>query len=357
MGLIGFVLAPILYRQPVTLMTPGAFVRRPAVWLQTISRHQGTVTFAPNFAYGLAARRVRDSELAGIDLSSLRLAGCGAEPVQAATLRAFARRFEPYGFSPRAFAPAYGMAESTLAISFGRGIEVDRVQREALVSEGHAVPVPGEAGGDGAMEVVGCGRAFPGHAVSVVAPDARLPLPERRIGEIVVSGPSVASGYFGDPAATAATFAGGRLATGDLGYLADGQLFVCGRRKDLLVVNGRKYHPQDVEWAAATVEGVREGKVVAFSTTLPGWEREAVVVAVETRTDVPPARLTVQVRAAVKRAVGLHVDEVVAAASGALPKTTSGKAQRALARSLYLAGAFGGPARPAAAAPDTSEAA
>jgi fatty-acyl-CoA synthase len=365
MGLIGFVLAPIFYGQPVTLLTPTAFVRRPALWLQTLARHRGTVTFAPNFAYGLAARRVRDADMEGLDLSALRVAGCGAEPVHASTLRAFARRFAPYGFSAAAFRPSYGMAESTLAIAFGRGLVVDRVRRDALSGEGRAVPagsagsaVPpdggaagrpapeaedgadGADGADGVVEVVGCGRAFPGHAVRIAGPDGDS-LPERRVGEIAVRGPSVSPGYFRDPAATAATFDAGWLRTGDLGYLAGGQLFVCGRRKDLIVVNGRKYHPQDVEWAAGVVPGVREGKVVAFSTTPPGWEREAVVVALETRADVPLDDLGPRVRSAVSRATGLRVDVVLGAESGALPKTSSGKAQRALTRTLYLAGALG----------------
>ena len=373
MGLIGFVLAPIYYGQPVSLLTPAAFVRRPALWLQTIARHRGTVTFAPNFAYGLAARRVRDADLEGLDLSALRLAGCGAEPVHASTLRDFARRFAPYGFSAAAFAPSYGMAESTLAIAFGRGLRVDRVRRDALTAGGRAVPAapaaPPAAPPAGvavaapepeAVELVGCGAPFPGHALRIVDAAGR-PLPERRVGEIAVRGPSVAAGYFRDPAATAATFRDGWLRSGDLGYLAGGQLFVCGRRKDLLVVNGRKYHPQDVEWAAGAVPGVREGKVVAFSTTPPGWEREAVVVAVETRSEVTPEALGPQLRAAVARATGLQVDVVLGAESGSLPKTSSGKAQRALARSLYLSGALGdriwAPAWAAGGAPAPQEAA
>jgi fatty-acyl-CoA synthase len=335
MGLIGFVLAPILHRQPVTLLPTRAFARNPTVWLRTISRHRGTVTFAPNFAYGLATRRVRDGELAGLDLSCLRVAGCGAEPIQAETLRAFAERFAACGFRADAFRPSYGLAESTLAISLGRGIPVDRVDREAL-AEGRAEPRADRE----AVELVGCGRPFPRHRLRIVEPATGAALPPRAVGEIVVRGPSVTDGYAGDPAATAEARLGGWLRTGDLGYLADGQLFVCGRRKDLIVVNGRKYAPQDVEWAAGAVEGVRAGSVVAFGLPAEGGQRELVVVVAEARRGAPAERVALDVQRAVHRALALPVDRVVLVEPGALPKTSSGKLRRASARARYLAGAL-----------------
>jgi fatty-acyl-CoA synthase len=344
MGLIGFVLAPILHRQPVTLLPPRAFVRNPAIWLKTISRHRGTVTFAPNFAYALAARRLHEGELAALDLSCLRVAGCGAEPIQAETLRAFARRFAAAGFRAEAFRPSYGLAESTLAVSLGRGIPVDRIDRAAL-AEGRAEPVA-----DGcALELVGCGRPFPGHALRIVDPATGRALPERSVGEILVRGPSVMARYVGDTAATAEARVGPWLRTGDLGYLADRQLFVCGRRKDLIVVSGRKYAPQDVEWAAGEVDGVRAGSLVAFALPADGGERERVVVVAEVRRRAAADQVTADIRRAVHRALALPVDQVVLVEPGALPKTSSGKLRRASTRALYLSGALG-QRRPAGAA-------
>jgi fatty-acyl-CoA synthase len=338
MGLIGFVLAPILHRQSVSLLPPRAFVRNPLVWLKTISRHRGTVTFAPNFAYGLVTKRVRDGDLSELDLSSLRIAGCGAEPIQAETLSAFARRFAVCGFRADAFRPSYGLAESTLAVSIGHGISVDRVDREAL-ARGWAEPSQRLD----ALELVGCGRAFPGHALRVVDPATGAPLPPRSVGEVVVRGPSVMQRYVGDATATDEARIGGWLRTGDLGYVADGQLVVCGRRKDLIVVAGRKYVPQDIEWAASAVQGVRAGGVVAFGLPAEGGEREPIVVLVEARRGAPAALVGPEVQRAVHRALALAVDRVVLLEPGALPKTSSGKLQRARARALYLAGAFDAP--------------
>jgi acyl-CoA synthetase (AMP-forming)/AMP-acid ligase II len=333
MGLIGFVLAPIHHRVPVTFLPPTMFLKQPASWLQYLSAHRGTITYGPNFAYAIAAKRVRDRDLKGVDLSSVRVAGCGAEPIQASTLRAFAERFGPHGFREGAFVPSYGMAESTLAIAFSQGVTTDRVRAEALWGEGHAEPAQTD---DEAVEIVECGSAFPGHEIRIVDPETRAPLGERRVGEIQVRGPSVMPGYFDNPEATArALDSEGWLSTGDLGYLAEGRLVICGRQKDVLIVNGRNYYPQDLEWAASSVEGIRAGNTVAFSTYRQGLGREAIVVLCETRQREGRDELARQVKHEIHRATGLMVDEVEVLDAGTIPKTSSGKVQRAKARSQF----------------------
>lgn len=336
MGLIGFVLAPIHHQVPVTFLSPLMFLKAPGTWLEYLSKHRGTITYGPNFAYALATKRVRERELANIDLSALRVAGCGAEPIQADTLRAFAARFAPYGFREQAFVPSYGMAESTLAISFARGIPTDVVHPESLWSEGRAKPCPDANGNADALEIVGCGTAFRDHEIRVVDPETGDPLPERQVGEIEVRGPSVMPGYFENPEASAeALSAEGWLHTGDLGYLNDEQLFICGRKKDVLIVNGRNYYPQDLEWAASSVDGIRAGNVIALATYREGLGREAVIVLAETRKTEGQDDLAKEAKRAIQQATSLMVDEVHLLESGTLPKTSSGKVQRSKARQQF----------------------
>ncbi len=338
MGLIGFVMAPIYHVVPVTFLSPMSFLKRPVRWLQLLSEHRGTITYAPNFAYALAVKRVRDRDLQGLDLSCVRAAGCGAEPIQAETLRRFAERFGEVGFRESAYVPSYGMAEHTLAISFARGLPTDTVLAERLWGEG--VAEAAEPGAEGTVELVGCGRPFPRHEIRVVDPEEGHPLPERRVGELQLRGPSVMSGYFQDPEATAEALSeDGWLSTGDLGYLADGQVFVCGRKKDVLIVHGKNYYPQDLEWAASRVERVRTGNVIAFATYREGLGREAVVVLAETREPEESwSQIASEVRDTIQRSLGLGVDEVTMLPAGTLPKTSSGKVQRSRARQLYEAG-------------------
>ena len=341
MGLIGFVLAPIHYRVPITFIPPLMFLKRPASWLEYLSKHRGTITYGPNFAYAIATKRVRDRDLEGLDLSCVRIAGCGAEPIQAETLRAFAHKFGQVGFRAEAFVPSYGMAENTLAIAFSRGIPTDTVHADPLWGEGLAEPVPEGAAVESldAVEIVGCGEAFPGHGIRIVDPETRVPLPERRVGEIQLSGPSVMQGYFEDPESTQKTIdEEGWLSTGDLGYLADDQIFICGRQKDVIIVNGKNYYPQDLEWVAGEVDGVRTGNAIAFATHRPGLAREAVVVVAETRDADGHDDLARKVTAAVQQSTGLTVDEVAIVEAGTIPKTSSGKVQRRKARELFESG-------------------
>ncbi len=338
MGLIGFVLAPIHHQVPVTFMSPLMFLKRPATWLEYLSKHRGTITYGPNFAYAIATKRVRERDMEGLDLSCVRIAGCGAEPIQAETLRAFVKKFGEVGFRQSAFVPSYGMAENTLAIAFSNGIPTDVVDSEKLWAEGAAVPADG--GGDAeTVEIVGCGAAFPNHDIRIVDPETRAPLPERRVGEIQVKGPSVMPGYFEDEESTRQTIdPEGWLSTGDLGYLADRQIFICGRKKDVIIVNGKNYYPQDLEWVAGEVEGIRTGNAIAFASYREGLGREAVVVVAETREKDGHDALATQVKNAVYQTTGLMVDEVAVVEAGTIPKTSSGKVQRQKARQLYESG-------------------
>lgn len=361
MGLIGFVVAPLYHRNTITFLPPLLFLKRPARWLEAISRHRGSISFGPNFAYALCVKRVKESELSGIDLSSWRVAGCGAEPIRAENLRAFAAKFEPYGFSERAFICSYGMAESTLAISFSRagtGISTDKVDGDALWSKGVAEPVAASAAAEGAVspregavspqeerafEVVSCGPPFDDHEVGVFAVEdeaSATPLGERQVGELRLRGPSVMRGYYNEPEITRQAFAGGWLKTGDLGYIAGGNVHICGRSKEVIIVNGRNYYPQDLEWEASRVEGVRKGNVIAFGTMKPYNDRERVVIVFETmvRDEAGKVALAGEVRRVVQQALGLTVDDVLPVALGVLPKTSSGKLQRAATRGLYEKG-------------------
>ncbi len=337
MGLIGFVLTPLVNTIQVTFMSPLQFLKRPAVWLQAMSRYKGTITFGPNFSYALCVKRVRDRELEGVDLSSWRVAGCGAEPIRAETLENFAQHFARIGFRKEAFYPAYGLAESTLAVAFSRGVPTDSVEPAALWEEGKAVPANGA---DGALRIVNCGPAFEGHEIAIFAMDddnGGTRLPERTVGEIRLRGPSVSQGYYLEPEASAKAFVDGWFRTGDLGYLANGNVFICGRQKEVIIVNGRNFYPQDIEWEASQVDGVRKGNVIAFGTRGPDDDAEFVVVALETAvTDLEQhATMASEIRARVQERIGITINDVVVLAAGALPKTSSGKLQRTRTRDLY----------------------
>jgi fatty-acyl-CoA synthase len=350
MGLIGFVFAPIAYEtRGILFISPLLFLKRPAIWLRQLSEFKASITFAPNFAYGLCTTRVKDSELEGVDLSTLQVAGCGAEPIQHGTLRAFADRYAAHGLRPSALLPCYGMAEHTLAVTFVGREEELKAERVAAASlaEGHARPASPDAQ---AVEVVCCGRTFPGHALRIVDA-AGQPLPEREVGQIELQGPSVMQGYYHDPERTAEALHGGWLKTGDLGYLSAGELYVCGRVKDLIIVNGRNYYPQDLEWQASQVEGVRRGNVVAFGLQHPDLGREYVVVAAELRAPAEDAAaeetLRQQIQAQILAALSLRVDEIVLLAPGSLPKTSSGKLQRSKTTEMFAEGKLGKSGGPA----------
>jgi fatty-acyl-CoA synthase len=348
MGLIGFVLAPIYYTVPVVYLPALLFLKRPVSWLQTFTRHKANIAYAPNFGYALCVKRIKQPDLEGIDLSSWRVAGCGAEPIRPETLEGFCDAFAGVGFRKEAFLPSYGMAESSLAVAFSeldQGMRTLSVDGPSLWEKGEAAPSADDA--DGVVRLVSCGKEFPEHSIRIFDIDdaaSERPLPERRVGEIRIAGPSVMRGYWEDAERTREAFAGSFLRTGDLGFLADGHVFVCGRSKEVVIVNGRNYYPQDMEWEAGKVAGVRRGNVVAFGARDPSGverDRERVVLAFEVQEPErlgQSAKLCTEVRQAVQEGIGLTLDDIVALPPGALPKTSSGKLQRAKTRELYETG-------------------
>ncbi|GAJ84919.1 putative acyl-CoA synthase [Nocardia brasiliensis NBRC 14402] len=354
MGLVGFVLAPLLIGVPVSFVPTRAFVRRPGLWLRAMSERRATISFAPNFAYALSARRTSPEEIAALRLDHVRVLGCGAEPINHAVLQHFLSTFAPAGLQPEALTPCYGLAEATLAVALAppdHPYRVDRI-RAGELSGGRAVPFDPEIAAPVSAEpencptpviseesatIVSCGPPLAGHQI-VVRDDVGEAVAERSIGEIWVRGPSIAYAYLGAVSATHHTFrSDGWLRTGDLGYLADGELFVTGRVKDLLILNGRNIDPQRVEWVAETVAGVRAGGVVAC--TRPGSGSEELVVVAECRT-AETTEIPAALREAVAAALGIPVHDVVTVAPGTVPRTTSGKPRRQETRRRYLEGAL-----------------
>ncbi len=351
MGLIGFVLSPVVNKVPVVFLPPLLFLKRPISWFQAFTRHKGTIAYAPNFAFALCMKRIKDKELEGIDLSTWRVAGCGAEPIRPETLESFAERFSKLGFNKNALLPSYGMAESSLAISFtelGEGMKTVSVDGDTLWAENQMKLVPEDDAK--AVRLVSCGPHFPKHEIAAfnVADDSQLP--ESKVGELRIKGPSVMSGYWEDVERTKESFdPNGWLKTGDLGFLHEGHVFICGRSKEVIIVNGRNYYPQDIEWEASLADGVRKGNVVAFGARdNVERDRERVVVAFECQDvaktaeskdlAVEKAAVVQAVRKAVQDGMALTLDDVVPLAPGVLPKTSSGKLQRAKTRELYESG-------------------
>ncbi len=336
MGLLGLLTIPMITGAPLALAGPQDFLSAPARWVEWMSHFHGTATAGPNFSYALAARALR--RLTGLDLSSWRIALNGAEPVDPATVEAFCAHGAAHGLAPGAAFPAFGMAEVTIGATFpepGTGLRTDVVDRRVLEADRYAAP---SLEGPGTRALALLGRPIGDLEIRICDPVQGTPMIEREVGELQIRGSSVTSGYYKHPVATAAAFDGEWLKTGDLGYLVDGELVVCGRLKDVIIVGGRNVFPEDVERAAASVEGVRAGNVIAFG--VEGRRgREAVIVVAETRSGDPqPIRKAVVAR--VLDAVGLPPEEVVLVPPGSLPKTSSGKLQRALCRSRYLESAL-----------------
>lgn len=329
MGLIGFILGTLISDIPVVILPTETFARGPRIWLETIHKHRGTITYAPNFAFALATKRVRDKDLADLDLSCLRIAGCGAEPINAQVMRDFAARFASAGLRANALVPSYGMAEATLAITFhpqGTPFLTDRVDAQALKNGNATASLASDS-----VELVSCGVTFREHEVRVVDDQGKR-VSERKVGEITFRGPSVTAGYYNSAEATADTFRNGWLHTGDLGYVADGNLYVCGRIKDLIIIRGANFYPQDIEWAVSEVEGVRRGNVVAFSTQRDG--EETLVIAAEGNSG-DAADIRTAIASKVAEVIGLKVGHVAVTRVGSLPKTSSGKVQRRKTKRMW----------------------
>ncbi|MGI8840628.1 MAG: fatty acyl-AMP ligase [Caulobacteraceae bacterium] len=339
MGLVGMLLSSLAFQVSIDLMPTGAFVRRPSLWLDLISKRRATISYAPTFGYDLAARR--GPPAGDLDLSSWRVAGLGGDMIRPEPLRVFSEAFAAAGFDPRAFVASYGMAEATLALTLspvGQGLRTDMADIDRLERDAVAAPPAGSKAR--AREFALCGAVLAGHRMEV-RDDAGRPLGDRRIGAIFAAGPSLMKTYFGEPAETAKVLSpDGWLNTGDLGYRLDGQIVITGRAKDLIIVNGRNVWPQDLEWTVERdVAGVRGGDVAVFSISEADGER--VVALVQCRAGEAAAREALRAAAAnlIRSRHGLDA-QVVLTAPHSLPQTSSGKLSRSRAKALYLSGAF-----------------
>ncbi len=333
MGLVGILTTAMAFGNELVLAAPQDFMASPSRWVQWLSDHGGTLTAAPNFAYVLAARAME--RLDGLDLSKLRLAINGAEPVDTAAVERFVTAGARHGLRPECVFPAFGMAEVGIAGTFGEpltGVVVDTVDQRVLETERYAAPV--DAGAEGARSFARLGRPVPGLEMRIVDTETGAPMGEREVGELQLRGTSVTTGYYRRDDVDVERFVDGWLRTGDLAYAVDGELVVCGRIKDLIIVAGRNVFPEDIEIAVAEIDDVRAGNVIAFACDT--GHRPGLVVVAETRSD-DADELRLQVARAVKDAVGLAAREIVLVPAGTLPKTSSGKLQRSLCRSRYLA--------------------
>jgi fatty-acyl-CoA synthase len=339
MGLVGCFLSPVANQVSTDYLKTEDFARRPLAWLDLVSRNRGTtLSYSPTFGYDICARRMSSQTRASdrFDLSRWRLAGNGADMIRPDVMQAFVDAFSDAGFSARAFTPSYGLAEATLAVSImppNEGIVVELVEETEL-----------SGGADGGSDrpqrfraIVNCGKAVRDMEIAVRDEDGR-PLPDRAIGKIWCRGPSVMLGYFRDPEATDACLVDGWLDTGDMGYLSDGYIYVVGRAKDMIIINGRNHWPQDIEWAVEQLPGFKAGDIAAFAITTPGGEETpAVLVQCRTNDNAERARLREEIREKVRAITGMQcVVELVP--PKALPRTSSGKLSRAKARNLYLSG-------------------
>jgi fatty-acyl-CoA synthase len=337
MGLVGFLSIPMTNGCQLVQAAPQDFMAHPGNWMQWISDHGGTATAGPNFSWVLATRALK--RMKDLDLSQLTLALSGAEPVDPSAVEAFVVEAGRFGFKPGGVFPAFGMAEVAIGGAFPprhRGLRTDDVDRVILERDRVAKPLDmtDDTEADSVRRLPLLGRPVPGLEMRIVHVDTREELPERHVGELLLRGTSVTPGYYKRPDATAAMFVDGWLCTGDLGYMLDNELVLCGRIKDVIIVGGRNVFPEDIERAVGPLEGVRAGNVIAFG--VEGYKgKETVVVVAEVRTED-----TAAVRAAIHHRTievcGLPPRDIMLVKAGTLPKTSSGKLQRAKCRELYL---------------------
>jgi 1-acyl-sn-glycerol-3-phosphate acyltransferase len=342
MGLIGAWLGSLYFAAPLVVMSPLTFLVRPAQWLWAIHSHKGTLSAAPNFAFELCVRKIQDDEIEGLDLSSLRMIANGSEAVSPSTMRRFEERFSRYGFRPEAMAPVYGLAESAVGLAFpplGRRPVVDRIDRDIFAKTGRAIPVANET--ERALEFVGCGHALPGHEIRIV--DAAGEVGERQQGQLEFRGPSATAAYFRNPGKTKDLFHADWLRSGDLAYVAAGELFVTGRSKDIVIRAGRHIFPDEVEAAVGEIPGVRKGCVVLFGSHDARAGTERVIIVAETVEEDESRRteLIHRVGEAAAILIGAPADEIVLVPPRSIPKTSSGKLRRAAAQALHQSGALG----------------
>ncbi|MDH3220415.1 MAG: AMP-binding protein [Gammaproteobacteria bacterium] len=337
MGLIGAWLGSMYFAVLLVVMSPLSFLSRPERWLWAIHRYRGSLSAAPNFGFEFCLLRLEDDAIDGLDLSSWRLAFNGAEPVSAESIDGFINRFEAFGFKAEAMMPVYGLAESSVGLAFPplhRKPLIDRIKRDEFSQSGQAIPArPGDRT---ALQFVGCGHALSGHQIRIVDSDGK-DLPERQQGGLLFRGPSTTSGYYRNPQATRALFAGDWLDSGDLAYIAEGEVFITGRNKDVIIRAGRNIYPPEVEEAVGNIDGIRKGCVVAFAARDRHYSTERLVILAETRvTDQETQRaLKSRISEISSDLIGLPPDEVIIAPPHTVLKTSSGKVRRSACRELY----------------------
>lgn len=338
MGLIGCLLLAAYWPGELVLIPPEAFLARPALWLRALSRHKATISPAPNFAYGLCLKRIDDAELEGVDLSSWTWALNGAEPVSLSIAEKFAERFGRFGFRRDAMLPVYGLSEASLAVTFPPPREQLKVKQadEAVLAAKREV-VPGE------RVFVSVGVPVPGFEVEVRDDEGQLSGPAR-VGRVFARGPSVMRGYFGLAEATGKALKDGWLDTGDLGFVEDGELFLCGRAKDLVIIRGANHPPQAFEECLDGLDGVRAGCAAAVGFVPKGEHEEALLMLVETQEPVP-ANLGEAISSAVVARTGIRPHTVRLLEPGTLPRTSSGKLRRSEAARRFIAGELSAPGR------------
>lgn len=349
MGLIGAWFGSLYHATLLVVMSPLSFIARPQRWLWAIHRYRGTLSASPNFGYELCLRRLHEKHLDGLDLSSWRGAMNGAEPVSPDTTRQFCERFQAYGFRTDVMMPVYGLAENSVGLTFpplGREPLIDRVDRDDFTRRGKAVPVLSQD--STALEFVSCGHPLNGHQVRIVDP-ANLELPERQEGHLQFTGPSSTSGYFHNPEATAQLFRDTWLDSGDLAYIADGEVYLTGRVKDIIIRAGRNIYPHELEEAIGKLNHIRAGRVTAFGSIDKKSGTERLVVLAETKTQDVDIRKTlrIEINRVVTDLVGAPPDDAVLAPPHTVLVTSSGKVRRAACRELYERGRIGKPSQAA----------
>ncbi len=347
MGLIGAWLGSLYYGCRLVVMSPLAFLARPERWLWAIHKHRGTLSASPNFGYEVSCRRIEDKSIEGLDLSSWRLAFNGAEPVSSQTITKFSQRFEPYGFRSEAVAPVYGLAEASVGLAFpplNREPVIDYIQRDHFIRTGQALSVQAE---EEVFEFVACGQPLAGHQIRVVDSQGRE-LPERHQGRLEFKGPSATSGYLHNPDKTRSLFNGDWLDSGDLAYIADGDIYIISRVKDIIIRGGRNIYPHELEEAIGNIEGIRKGCVAIFGLQDRDERTERVVVLAETRIMEPEARS--QLHQSITHVgvdlLGIPPEEIVLVPPGSVLKTSSGKIRRSATRELFERGLIGKKKRP-----------